>query len=88
MNPMTMNRSQLIEALRGHTPPTSYQQITRTYPTARLRGLLAFYLSSEADKKPAVTIAYPGENNRPLNAPRLTAIVFDELVPVHFIRKD
>lgn len=44
-----MNRTELIEEMRGHTPPSMYQDATLS-TTAMLRAWVAYCRSAEADK--------------------------------------
>jgi len=49
-NPMTLTRTQLIDALRTYMPPAIYQEITYA-PTAVLRGMLATAQSPKDERE-------------------------------------
>lgn len=49
MNPMTLNRTELIHELRGHTTKHELDKLVKL-PTAEIRAALAYSLSSEQDQ--------------------------------------
>lgn len=75
LNPMHLARPAIIEALRGHLPADAGLLVQ---PTAKLRCLLAYVLSSDEDKRDLRGPTFIGHAGSAYKAPqRMHGISFD-----------